>query len=338
MWSGSQYVTPPDSSGNPLKFAGGFGLDHFRIGLISTCYGIFGMLVQFFVFPPVARRFGILYCLKWCVCCFPITYMLMPFAALMPTQKIQVAACFAVMLFRCMCGIFAFPCSTIMLTNSASSLRVLGTLNGIGTSVAAVGRAIGPALGGGIFSLGVKNGYVIAPWWMFSIIAVAAAVPVFWLVEGEGFGGDDEVSDEEEEAEIIEASGLGSQADGADAPGSATLQSKQQVARAEGERREEEEEEAAYEEDDEEEEATYGGIGALLSRIHTGSSTALTETSSPADTPTTSRRTSQDRRPSHAGSQRTVRRMSLPIGMGSQGVSRRFSSNVGQSFGSADEY
>ena len=338
IWSGSPYVTSPTSSSNPLKFAGGFGLDHFRIGLISTCYGICGMLVQFFVFPPVARRLGILYCLKWCVCLFPMTYLLMPFAALMPTQKTQVGFCFAVMLFRCFCGIFAFPCSTIMLTNSASSLRVLGTLNGIGTSVAAVGRAIGPALGGSVFSIAVKRGYVIAPWWMFSIIATAAAIPVFWLVEGEGFGGDDEVSDEEaEEGDTAEAGGLGSQADGADAPNSAVLQSKQSMVSGNGRGGEEVEEEETIEED-EEGETSYGGVGALLSRTHTGSSTALTDDGSPGDNPAGSRGTSQGRRPSHTGSQRTVRRMSLPIGMGNQGVSRRFSSNLGQSFGSAGGY
>ncbi|KAK5129829.1 hypothetical protein LTR08_002766 [Meristemomyces frigidus] len=316
VWSDSPYATPPDASGNPLKFAGGFGLDHFRIGLISTCYGVCGMLVQFFIFPPVARRLGILYCLKWCACLFPITYLLMPFAALMPTQETQVAACFAVMLFRCFCGIFAYPCSTILLTNSASSLRVLGTLNGVGTSVAAVGRAIGPALGGSIFTMGVKKGYVVAPWWTFSAIAVVAAIPVFWLVEGEGFGGDDEVSDGEEEAEITEAEGLGNQADGTGAPGSAVLGTTQQVA-------------------EEEEEEAYGEVGALLNRTNTASSTALTEDGTPSGTPSASRRTSQDRRASHTGSRHTMRRMSMPIGMGSQGISRRYSSNLGQSFGSA---
>lgn len=46
------------TSDNPLKFAGGLGLDHFRIGLITTVYGLVGMLIQFTLFPTFARRFG----------------------------------------------------------------------------------------------------------------------------------------------------------------------------------------------------------------------------------------------------------------------------------------
>ncbi|KAK4543274.1 hypothetical protein LTR36_005633 [Oleoguttula mirabilis] len=319
LYSGSPYATPPGSDGNPLKFAGGFGLDHFRIGLVSTCYGVCGMLIQFFIFPPVARRLGILYCLKWCACVFPITYFLMPFTALLPTQKAQVGACFAVMMLKCFCGIFAYPCSTIMITNSASSLRVLGTLNGFATSVAAIGRAAGPAVGGYVFTIGVKRGYVILPWWSFSAVAIVAAIPVFWLVEGEGFGGDDEVSDEEEEEEILEVAGLEGEVESAGKPGSITLPDKHQT-------------------DEEEEEEAYGGVGGLLTRTNTASSDALTEDGSPEATPTASRHNSQGQALSRRSSRRVMRRMSIPIGMGSQGISRRFSSNLGQSLGSTGSF
>lgn len=37
--SGSPYITPPGSNGNPLKFAGGFTLDHFSIGKREEGYG-----------------------------------------------------------------------------------------------------------------------------------------------------------------------------------------------------------------------------------------------------------------------------------------------------------
>lgn len=321
IWSNSPYVTPPGSGNNPLKFAGGFTLDHFSIGLVSTCYGVCGMLIQFFIFPPVARRLGILYCLKWCVCVFPIAYLIMPFTALLPTQKTQVAACFAVMMLKCFCGIFAYPCSTILITNSASSLRVLGTLNGFATSVAAVGRAAGPALGGSIFTIGVKRGFVIAPWWTFSAIAVVAAIPVFWLEEGEGFGGDEEVSDEEEEEEVLEVEDLEGEAEGAGKPGPVMMPTKQQI-------------------EEEEEEEAYGGVGGLLTRTNTASSTAFAEDDedSTSSTPIASRRNSQGQALSRRGSRRVMRRMSIPLGMGSQGISRRYSSNLGQSFGSAGSY
>ncbi|MCJ1245879.1 hypothetical protein MMC30_003083 [Trapelia coarctata] len=142
----------------PFKFAGGFGLRSGRIGLIFTMYGIFGMFVQFLVFPPVARRYGVLNCLKGCTLVFPIAYLLTPFAVLFPTPITQQVAIFCVMLVKCCAGVFAFPCVTILLTNSARNLRLLGTLNGFATSFSAIGRAAGPSISGTTLTLGVDIG------------------------------------------------------------------------------------------------------------------------------------------------------------------------------------
>jgi MFS family permease len=189
----------------PLKFSGGFGigtfsapssllppynrlLDSGRIGILFTLYGIFGMFIQFFIFPPIARKFGILNCLKVVSIFFPCIYILTPFSSLLPTTLGKEIAVFSLMLVKSWAVIFAFPCSTILLTNSASSLRILGTLNGVATSISAIGRAAGPAIGGGTFSMGVDAGYVIVPWWTLAFIAALGAIPVFRLIEMDGFG------------------------------------------------------------------------------------------------------------------------------------------------------
>ena len=157
------------------------------------------MLIQFLAFPPLARHYGVLPCLKYCSRAFPFIYLAMPFTALLPTPATKQLAVLAVMLAKCWCSIFAFPCTTILLTNSAVSLRVLGTLNGVATSVSAIGRAAGPAIGGAVFSWGVKRGYVVLPWWTLAGLAAVGAAPVGWLVEMEGFGGGEEEEEEEEE-------------------------------------------------------------------------------------------------------------------------------------------
>ena len=146
------------------------------------------MFVQFLVFPPVARRYGVLPCLKVATLMFPLLYVATPFTALMPTAFSQQVAMFAIMIVKSFAVVFAFPCITILLTNSAVSQRVLGTLNGVSTSVSALGRAAGPAIGGWTFSVGVDNGYVIFPWWTLGAFAALGAIPVWWLVESEGFG------------------------------------------------------------------------------------------------------------------------------------------------------
>jgi hypothetical protein len=300
----------------PLKFAGGFGLDSGRIGFIFTLYGVSGMLVQFLVFPPVARKYGVVKCLRVCAICMPIIYFFVPFAALLPDRTSQEVAIFVLMIIKGCCkflwypsvrhianslsvSTFAFPCSTILLTNSASSLRILGTLNGIATSVGAIGRALGPAIGGSTFTYGVKIGYVILPWWTLSLIATLAAIPSFWVVEGEGFGGDADNVEDDEDSIIPEA----------------------------------------------EQEAEYGNPGPLLSRIDTISSDVISEDEREYDSDDTTRDITRsphvsNRRASgsHGLSRRPSRKMSAPIGMENRTISRKYSSNLGQSFGSAGSY
>lgn len=179
----------------PLKFTGGFALDSDRIGLIFTVYGVFGMLIQFFVFPPLARHYGVLPCLKVVTAVFPIAYVITPFTALLPTPMTQQLGILVVMMIKCWAGIFAFPCTTILLTNSAVSLRILGTLNGVAVSISAIGRAAGPAIGGYAFAVGVEKGYGILPWWILGGFGILGAIAPWWLVEMEGFGGGSDDSD-----------------------------------------------------------------------------------------------------------------------------------------------
>ncbi|MCJ1465005.1 hypothetical protein MMC07_003620 [Pseudocyphellaria aurata] len=180
----------------PLKFSGGFGINLFRgfdltsalhqadrIGLLFTLYGICGMVSQFFVFPTVVGLFGLLPTLKFTGILFPICYFLTPFTALFPTPLTQQFAIFLILAVHNGAALVAFAGSTIMLTNSANSLRVLGTLNGIATSASAIGKAVGPVLEGYLFSFGLDIGYVILPWWTLATIAALGAIPMWYLVE-----------------------------------------------------------------------------------------------------------------------------------------------------------
>src|ERR1700761_1050492 len=100
-------------------------------------------------------------------------------------------------------------------------LTLIGTLNGFATSFSALGRAAGPFMGGWLFSAGVDAGYVIAPWWTFGAVGIIAAIPVWFLVEGEGFGDDDLISDEEEieeQEEFLRAEALEGEAEAAGRP------------------------------------------------------------------------------------------------------------------------
>ena len=288
----------------PLKFAGGFGLQSGRIGLLFTLYGVIGMLVQFFVFPPVARKYGVLRCLRICALVMPFIYFFVPFTALVTDETNQQIVIFLFMIAKGVCTTFAFPSATILLTNSASSLRILGTLNGLATSFGAVGRAIGPAIGGSVFTLGIQKGYIIAPWWLLSAIAVIAAIPTFWLVEGDGFGGDEgnvEDSDDEDE---------------------------------EGHGDTDEDNRLAAEEEEHEE--GYGAVHPLLDRTRTTSTSSFTPSEAHGDD-YDSEDTTRPRRVSGSLRRKPSRKMSAPIGM-SKPIGRKYSTSLGQSFGSAASY
>ncbi|KAF2093737.1 MFS general substrate transporter, partial [Rhizodiscina lignyota] len=191
----------------PFKFGSGFSATTAEIGVMFTLYGFMNIIFQLVLFPPIAQKYGVLHCLHVCVIAYPIIFFLTPFPVLLPGFS-RIVVLFLLWLCKGLAGSFAFPCSTILLTNSAPSLRILGTLNGMATAISAVGRAAGPTIGGNAFTLGVKHGYIIFPFWLLGAIAAISAIPAFFLIEGEGFGGDespldesDAEDDEEEEEE-----------------------------------------------------------------------------------------------------------------------------------------
>lgn len=183
----------------PFKFSGGFGLSSDRIGSIFTVYGVVCGAIQFFVFPPLCTRFGVLNCYRAAALTFPLVYLATPYTALIQDDKLRYALFMLVMLVKGLVVIVGFPCTTILLTNSASSLRILGTLNGYATSFSGLGRAIGPAMTGSIFSLGVRKGYMIFPWWTLAAVSLIGALPSWYIVEGDGPSGRAADSDDEEE-------------------------------------------------------------------------------------------------------------------------------------------
>jgi hypothetical protein len=297
----------------PLKFAGGFGIGSQRIGAIFTVFSVSSMICQFVVFPPVTQRLGALCCLRWSFFMFPFIYFITPFVSLLPNQTTKEIAMVILLMVRGVGGTFAFPTSTILLTNSATSLRTLGTLNGLATSVSAFGRAAGPAMSGSLFTLGVNHGYVIVPFWTLSAIGLLAWFPTLWLEEGKGFG-DDPDSDAED---VVSAS----------ASSASSLKSIEESGKA------------AVAEGDYASESEYGEPANLLSYTSTRTSAAFASDDE-MDMSADEARARQhhvrlgqgsggrSRSRSHGPQSRRVRRRSsVPVGMGIG--FRRLSSNLG---------
>ncbi|KAF7903029.1 hypothetical protein EAF00_002931 [Botryotinia globosa] len=196
-------IHDPSNTQLPFRFSGGFGLHSGRIGTIFTLYGVVGGFIQFVIFPPAARKFGVLNCFKVCAVTFPIICFVTPYTALIESSTWQQIIIFAILIVKSFAVIFAFPCCVILLTNSAVSLRILGTLNGFAVSISAVGRAIGPAMSGAAFTWGLKEGYVITPYFLLGTIAAIGAIPIWYLEEMEGFSKSGTSDDESEEEPLL---------------------------------------------------------------------------------------------------------------------------------------
>lgn len=172
----------------PFRFSGGLGMDSQGIGFMWTVYAVWGAFIQLVIFPPVARAFGELAVLRASSHAFPIVYLLHPFAAMLPTARGRQLAVLVLMMLKGALSIAAFPCSAILMTNSAASVRVLGLLNGLAVSISAVGRGGGPALAGASFSLGADIQFGMLSWIVLALFGVLAAAPQWWLRQMEGFG------------------------------------------------------------------------------------------------------------------------------------------------------
>ncbi|KAI1114522.1 major facilitator superfamily domain-containing protein [Nemania sp. NC0429] len=196
--------SPGNNTSPPFFFSGGFGLNSGRIGTIFTLYGITCGAIQFVLFPPLCARYGVLNCFRVCVLTFPIVYAALPFVVLVDDVALRYVALLVLLVIKAFAVIIGFPCSTILLTNSAASLSILGTLNGFATTFSALGRASGPALAGVAFSWGVKNNMIGAPWWILGLISAVGALPVWMIVEGDGPSVESSDSSDAEDAGGVE--------------------------------------------------------------------------------------------------------------------------------------
>ena len=110
----------------------------------------------------------------------------MPYLAFVPEGWPQYAALIGAMLVKGFANVSAFPCITILLTNAAPSMKILGTLNGIATMTSGLSKACGPAVIGECFTMGVHKGYMILPWWLLSLASIIGAIPAWYIRDGDG--------------------------------------------------------------------------------------------------------------------------------------------------------
>ncbi|KAI1497934.1 major facilitator superfamily domain-containing protein [Biscogniauxia marginata] len=179
---------PADNSESTLfVFSGGLGLRSATIGLWLSTFGIGGILLQLFIYPRLQARIGTRGVFRIALFSFPITYAAAPYLSLLAGDHAAARWVFLgfVVCAQIMARTMAIPSTVILLTESAPSKTVLGTIHGAGTTLASLARAAGPAIGGYVFALGVRNGVIGLVWWLYLVGIAVCALAWSYIMEGD---------------------------------------------------------------------------------------------------------------------------------------------------------
>jgi hypothetical protein len=166
------------------------------------------MIATIVFFPIVVRRLGALRLFRTLAISYPILYLVTPYLALLPTWA-RTCGIYAIIVWKCTFANFAYPANAILLTNSAPSLLLLGTINGVAASTASLSRAFGPTVSGFLYSVGLQMGYSGLAWWCTALFTVLGALISLQMTDKGGrmdAGEKDEKADEDEEACLVSQS------------------------------------------------------------------------------------------------------------------------------------
>ncbi|UZP40877.1 hypothetical protein NXS19_008693 [Fusarium pseudograminearum] len=167
----------------PFKFTDGFGLETKMIGVIMSVQGLYSLLSNYLIVPPVTRRLGSLRLFRMLAFSYFALYLVTPYLVLLP-DSMRMPAIYLLVIWKCTFSTMAYPSNAILLANSAPSKQVLGTINGIAASTASLCRALGPTLSGLLYSWGLQTGYSGLAWWFSGLITIVGAYLSSQITEG----------------------------------------------------------------------------------------------------------------------------------------------------------
>ncbi|KAI9817444.1 MAG: hypothetical protein M1827_001054 [Pycnora praestabilis] len=198
-----------------------------EIGLSLAFAGIVTILFQVGIFGKLREKLGNKTTYRVGLAGFTLAFMMMPWVGYKDSSKgtgvgsgkvwLWVELGF-VLLIKTVAAVGGLTSALLLITNSAPNHSVLGTLNGLAQTLSAAGRAAGPFLSGGLFSLATQvrpKGEALA-WGVFGGISFIGFLMSFGIrgggLEADGFEEEEDDSegedDEDEEARDGERSSL----------------------------------------------------------------------------------------------------------------------------------
>nr|POE79332.1 putative membrane protein [Quercus suber] len=198
----------------------GRDLNPVEIGLSLAFAGVVTILFQVGVFGRLREKIGNKITYRVGQAGFVVAFLLMPWVGYKTGRGTGAGAptvsgkawlwveLGVVLIIKTVAAVGGLTSALLLITNSAPSHAVLGTLNGLAQTLSAAGRAVGPFISGALFSVATKvepKGEALA-FGVFGGISFIGFLLSFGIrgagLEAEGF--DDEESGDEEEGDEID--------------------------------------------------------------------------------------------------------------------------------------
>jgi hypothetical protein len=149
--------------------------------IATSIIGLIGVPLQLFLYPRVQKYFGTIRSYKIFSGLFPLSYSLMPFLSLGQSDndkiKLHTGISLAFILTLHTIGrVISVPATISLLNDSSPDPSRLGVVNGIGQSVSAVSRTLGPIIAAYSFAYGLENEFIGILWWILALVALAGTV------------------------------------------------------------------------------------------------------------------------------------------------------------------
>ncbi|CAG8649943.1 25221_t:CDS:2, partial [Dentiscutata erythropus] len=147
---------------------GGLGFSSTELALTLSFAGLLHLNCQFLLYPYLRLKFDTLKMFRTAFLAYFPCYCMFPLISLFRRKLIESeinsemvtiitwSILLLTLMFRVILNVICFTTVFILINNSATS-NVLGTLNGIGQTLASFARAFGPALGGFLWSWSLIN-------------------------------------------------------------------------------------------------------------------------------------------------------------------------------------
>lgn len=139
----------------PLFFTDGAGLSIRDIGYANTIIGLVGIPCQLLLYPRLSERLGVLPSYRAALPLSIIAYAALPYVVFLAYTPARLwPYLIFTLISQVLARLFATPGTVILINESAPHPTLLGTVHGLGQSIASAARMVGPTAGGVYTKLG----------------------------------------------------------------------------------------------------------------------------------------------------------------------------------------